>query len=208
MRRAILTAVLVDREDALDSACRAAEGLVYGVAQDTLGEASVEAGGARRRAGVGPGGETGGDPGSGGSGRLREGPFYGPLHSPGLGRPMGQETQHPERGWAQDIDRRPQSVDGLHELVCPAARDSFTLANGLARDREVVIGGAGPSDAVHLGVGVDLAPERGGNLQADKAEAARLRPVFPFDRLPRPEMSLARDGGLSFVRLRAHTTSE
>ena len=44
MRRAILTAVLVDREDALDSACRAAEGLVYGVAQDALGQAPVETG--------------------------------------------------------------------------------------------------------------------------------------------------------------------
>jgi hypothetical protein len=50
MRRAILTAVLVDREHTLDSACRAAEGLVYGVAQDALGQAPVKAGEALGRA--------------------------------------------------------------------------------------------------------------------------------------------------------------
>jgi len=50
MRRAILTAVLVDREDAQDSPCRAAECLVYGVAQDALGQASVQAGEALGRA--------------------------------------------------------------------------------------------------------------------------------------------------------------
>ena len=44
MRRAPLTAVLVDREDTLDSACRAAEGLVHGISQDALGQAPVEAG--------------------------------------------------------------------------------------------------------------------------------------------------------------------
>src|SRR5206468_12603532 len=43
MSRATLTAMLVDRADALDSACRAAEGLVHGVAQDALGQAPVEA---------------------------------------------------------------------------------------------------------------------------------------------------------------------
>src|SRR5438093_12603181 len=50
MRRAILPAVLVDREDALESPRRATEGLVHGVAQDALGQAPVEAGEALGRA--------------------------------------------------------------------------------------------------------------------------------------------------------------
>ena len=50
VRRATLTAVLVDREDALDSPCRAAEGLVHGVSQDALGQAPVKAGEALGRA--------------------------------------------------------------------------------------------------------------------------------------------------------------
>ncbi len=43
MRRTIFTAVLVDREDALDPACCAAEGLVDGVPEDALRQAPVEA---------------------------------------------------------------------------------------------------------------------------------------------------------------------
>src|SRR5258707_15520832 len=44
MRRTILTSVLMDGEDALDSASCAAAGLIDGVSQDPLGQAAVEAG--------------------------------------------------------------------------------------------------------------------------------------------------------------------
>jgi hypothetical protein len=44
MRRATLTAVLVDRESSLDSAGRAAEGLVHRVPQNAFGQGPVEAG--------------------------------------------------------------------------------------------------------------------------------------------------------------------
>jgi hypothetical protein len=79
MRRAILPAVLVDREDALDSTCRATEGLVYGVAQDALGQAPVEAGEALGRAVVHREDETEVDRVPEASGILDESPSDGPL---------------------------------------------------------------------------------------------------------------------------------
>src|SRR5260221_13820623 len=44
MRRAILSAMLVDREDTLDTASCAAEGPVHRVPHNALGQAPVEAG--------------------------------------------------------------------------------------------------------------------------------------------------------------------
>jgi hypothetical protein len=52
VRRAILAAVLVNRENALDTASRAPEGLVHRVPQNALGQAPVEAGEALGRSRV------------------------------------------------------------------------------------------------------------------------------------------------------------
>src|SRR5712691_814279 len=79
MRRAILTAVLVDREDTLDAAGRATEGLVHGVAQDALGQAPVEAGEALGRAVVDREDEPEVDRVPEASGILDEGLSDGPL---------------------------------------------------------------------------------------------------------------------------------
>src|SRR5258707_8007745 len=74
MRRTILTSVLMDGEDALDSASCAAAGLIDGVSQDPLGQAAVEAGGELGRGGVDGEGEGGGDPVPGTSCILHQGP--------------------------------------------------------------------------------------------------------------------------------------
>src|SRR5207249_7485152 len=79
MRRATLTAVLVDREDALDSTCRAAEGLVYGVTQNALGQAPVQAREALGRAVVHREDEPEVDWVPEASGILDENLSYGPL---------------------------------------------------------------------------------------------------------------------------------
>src|SRR5207249_11093187 len=79
MRRATLPAVLVDREDALDPACRAAEGLVHGIAQDALGQAPVDAGEAFGRAVVDREDEPEVDRVPEASGILDEGLSDGPL---------------------------------------------------------------------------------------------------------------------------------
>ena len=140
--------------------------------------------------------------------KLREQLVLVHLHPPALGRPVGQEAEHSERGRAEDVDRRPEAVDGFHEFVGPAAWDSFTLTNGLPRDREVVIGGAGAGDAVGLGVGVDLASKCSVNLEADEAEAARLCPGFPAERPPLRGTFLARDSGLRVAEVGVQATSE
>src|SRR6266446_1208174 len=302
MRRAILSAVLVDREDALDTASSAAESLVHRVPQDALGQAPVEAGEAlssfvinrENEAEVDRIPETSGvlDEGLadrllvategavsladsvqvtplavaqallpvryvpdlvrgsfrvvvvlrfdeehsasplllGRAGRLMQVSFrFGHgllplvtahrtqlreqlvlvhLHSPALGRPVGQEAQHSERRGAQDVDRRPQAVHGLHKLVGPATGDSFSLANRLPGDREVVVGGSGAGEAMGLGISVDLVPECRVDLQADETEAARPCPGFPADRLPFRGMLLAGDGGLRATNTGGHATSE
>jgi hypothetical protein len=59
------------------------------------------------------------------------------LHSPAVGRPVGQEAQDPKRGWAEDVDRCAEAIERFQELVGPAARHALRsriVSQAIARE--------------------------------------------------------------------------
>jgi hypothetical protein len=79
---------------------------------------------------------------------------------------VGQEAQHSERGRTQDVDRGAETIEGLQDLVRPASRHAFALADRVAGDRQETASGARAADAVRVRIGVDLAAGAGVDLEA------------------------------------------
>jgi hypothetical protein len=80
-----------------------------------------------------------------------------------------------------------QPLENLEHLIGAAARDAFTLPEDFAGDVEILGRGVRSSDAMGLGIGVDLAGKLVADLRGNRAETVRLRHL----RAPIPWADLA-----------------